>query len=92
VIVSTDARNRQERVDTVLVVPLTTSIHKNAATHLLLLAGETGLSSDSAARAEDIGVVYKKALIEPHGRLRQPSNQRICDLATRVKIAMGCTP
>jgi hypothetical protein len=55
VIVSLDARNTHERADTVLVVPLTTSIHKSAPTHVFLTAGETGLQSDSAARAEDGG-------------------------------------
>jgi mRNA interferase MazF len=63
VVVSLDARNRHERADTVLVVPLTTSIHKEAPTHLFLPAGETGLQSDSAARAEDITVVRKESLV-----------------------------
>lgn len=90
VIVSLDARNRHERADTVLVVPLTTSIHKNAPTHVLLPAGETGLQSDSAARAEDITVVRKQSLIEPKDRLRQLSGKRICELAGKVRVAMGC--
>jgi mRNA interferase MazF len=92
VVVSLDARNRHERADTVLVVPLTTSIHKNAPTHVFLPAGETGLPSDSAARAEDITVVRKQSLMEPKGRLRQLSDQRVCELAGKVSIAMGCTP
>jgi mRNA-degrading endonuclease toxin of MazEF toxin-antitoxin module len=92
VIVSLDARNRHERADTVLVVPLTTSIHKEAPTHVFLAAGETGLQSDSAARAEDITVVRKLSLIEPTGRLRQLSNKRICELSGKVSIAMGCMP
>jgi len=90
VVVSVDARNRHERADTVLVVPLTTSIHKNAPTHVLLPAGETGLQSDSAARAEDITVVRKQSLIEPHGRLRTLSDRRVCELAHKVRVAMGC--
>ena len=90
VIVSLDVRNRHERADTVLVVPLTTSIHKDAPTHLLLPAGETGLQSDSAARAEDITVVRKRNLKEPHSRLRQLSDKRVCELASKVMIAMGC--
>ena len=90
VIVSLDARNRHERADTVLVVPLTASIHKDAPTHLLLSAGETGLPSDSAARAEDITVVRKRSLTEPHSRLRQLSDKRVCELASKVMIAMGC--
>jgi mRNA-degrading endonuclease toxin of MazEF toxin-antitoxin module len=92
VIVSDDVRNRRERVDTVLVVPLTTSVHKEAPTHIFLAAGETGLGSDSRARAENVSVALKEALIEPRGRLRQISNRRICDLADKVSIAMGCTP
>jgi mRNA interferase MazF len=90
VIVSLDARNRHERADTVLVVPLTTSIHKGAPTHVLLPAGETGLQSDSAARAEDITVVRKQNLIAPRGRLRQLCDSRVCELAATVGLAMGC--
>jgi mRNA interferase MazF len=90
VIVSLDARNRHQRADTVLVVPLTTSIHKDAPTHLLLPAGETGLQSDSAARAEDITVVRKQSLTEPHSHLRRLSDKRVCELASKVRIAMGC--
>ena len=89
-IVSLNVRN--ERAETVLVVPLTTSTHKEAPTHVFLAAGETGLQSDSAARAEDITVVRKQNLIEPTGRLRQLSDKRICELADKVSIAMGCTP
>lgn len=92
VIVSLDARNRNERADTVLAVPLTTSIHKDVATHVFLSAGETGLQSDSAARAEDITVVKKQNLLQPQGRLRQLSDRRVCELAAKVRIAMGCAP
>jgi mRNA interferase MazF len=90
VIVSLDARNRHERADTLLVVPLTTTIHKNAPTHVFLPAGETGLQSDSAARAEDITVVRKQSLSEPEGRLRRLTERRVCELAAKVTIAMGC--
>lgn len=92
VVVSLDGRNRHERADTVLVIPLTTSIHRDAPTHILLSAGETGLSSDSSARAEDITVVRKQSLFEPRHRLRQLSDRRVCELATMVGLAMGCTP
>ena len=92
VIVSLDARNRHERADTVLVVPLTTSIHKDVPTHVFLPAGETGLQSDSAARAEDVTVIRKGSLIEPRTRLRQLAHKRICELASKVSIAMGCEP
>ncbi len=90
VIVSLDARNRHERAQTVLVVPLTTSIHKDFPTHVLLTAGETGLQADCAARAEDVTVVRKQSLVEPRGRLRQLSNSKICELAAKVGLSMGC--
>ena len=90
VIVSLDARNRHERADTVLVVPLTTSVHKDVPTHVFLSSGETGLQADSTARAEDITVVRKQSLIEPRDRLRQLGDRRVCELAHKVSIAMGC--
>lgn len=91
IIVSLDARNRHERADTVLVIPLSTSIHKTQhPTHLLLAAGETGLSEDSIARAEDVTVVRKSNLVESRSGLRTMSHRRVCELAEMVKIAMGC--
>ena len=91
VIVSLDARNRHERADTVLVIPLSTSIHKaDHPTHLFLAAGETGLSEDSIARAEDITVVRKANLAAPRSALRNMNHRRICELSEMVKIAMGC--
>ena len=92
VIVSLDARNRHLRADTVLIVPLTTRIHRDAPTHVFLPAGETGLPSDSAARAEDITVVRKQSLIEPRVRLRQLSGRRVCELASKVSVSIGCKP
>src|SRR5260370_23361482 len=91
VVVSLDARNRHERADTVLVIPLSTSIHKaDHPTHLFLAAGESGLSEDSIARAEDITVIRKMHLVEPRFALRTLSHRRVCELAEIVKIAMGC--
>ena len=91
VIVSLDARNRHERADTVLVIPLSTSVHKaDHPTHLFLAAGETGLSEDSIARAEDVTVVRKTNLVEPRSGLRIMSHRRICELSEMVNIAMGC--
>lgn len=91
IIVSVDARNRHPRAHDVLVVPLSTRVHKAGyPAHLLLSAGETGLSEDSIARAEDITVVPKSALSEPRFSLRVVSNRRICELAEKAKFAMGC--
>jgi mRNA interferase MazF len=90
VIVSLDARNRHDRADTVLVVTLTTSIHKSAPTHVVLPPGETGLQNESAARAEDVTVVHKESLSEARLGLRRLSDRRICELAALVGLAMGC--
>jgi mRNA interferase MazF len=91
IIVSSEARNIRDAADTVLVIPLSTSIHKaDSPTHLLLLAGETGLPADSIARAEDVTTVRKTQLVPPRAGLRIVSNRRICELAEKVKLAMGC--
>ena len=91
VVVSVNARNRHEQASTVLVVPLSTSIHRaHVPTHMLLSARETGLQADFIARAEDITVVRKVSLAEPHDRLRSLSHTRVCELADKVRIAMGC--
>jgi hypothetical protein len=55
-----------------------------------LPAGETGLPADSAARAEDVTVVRKHSLAEPRNSLRPLSHRRICELAEKVRLSMGC--
>jgi mRNA-degrading endonuclease toxin of MazEF toxin-antitoxin module len=90
IVVSDDSRNHHPKADTILVVPLTTTIHKEVPTHLYLSPGETGLQEQSSARAEDITVVRKQSLEEPRARLRRLSNSRVCELADKAKIAMGC--
>jgi mRNA-degrading endonuclease toxin of MazEF toxin-antitoxin module len=57
--------------------------------HVYLTSGESGLER-SVLAAEDVTVVRKSSLSEPHGRLRNLSNTRICDLACKIRIAMGC--
>ena len=89
--VSPDARNRHERATTVLVVPLSTSIHKLGPAHLLLAAGETGLRMDCAAQADNIAVVVRANLREPEPGQRALSNHKICKLAALVRVAMGCS-
>ena len=89
VIVSVDQRNRHEKADTVLVVPLTTGTHKDVPTHVYLSPGETGLET-SCVRAEDVAVVRKASLSEPRQRLRNLSNTRICEIARAISVAMGC--
>jgi mRNA-degrading endonuclease toxin of MazEF toxin-antitoxin module len=92
VIVSIDARNRHERADTVLVIPLTTSIHKGVPTHVLLAASETGLKANSAARAEDVTVVRKRSLLAPRNQLLRLGDKKVGELARKVQLAMGCLP
>jgi mRNA-degrading endonuclease toxin of MazEF toxin-antitoxin module len=90
IIVSPDGRNRHERSTTVLVVPLSTSIHKLGPAHLLLRSGETGLGMDCAAQADNISVVLRANLREPSLGQRMLSNTVICKLAGLVRTAMGC--
>jgi mRNA-degrading endonuclease toxin of MazEF toxin-antitoxin module len=89
VIISLNERNRHLRADTVLVAPLTTTI-KDVPTHIHLPPGETGLPEPSCIRAEDITVVRKASLHEPRSALRTLSHTRICQIADKVSIAMGC--
>jgi mRNA-degrading endonuclease toxin of MazEF toxin-antitoxin module len=58
-------RNHHPKGDTVWVIPLTTTIHKEVPTDLHLSPGETGLQEQSSARAEDITTVRKQSLEEP---------------------------
>ena len=91
IVVSPDARNRHERSNSVLVIPLSTSIHKLGPAHLLLTSGETGLRVDCAAQADNIAVVSRSLLQEPGAGQRILSNTKICLLASLVRIAMGCS-
>jgi mRNA-degrading endonuclease toxin of MazEF toxin-antitoxin module len=88
VIVSIDARNMSERANTVLVVPLSTTPAR-APSHIELSPGETGLSSVSTIRAEDISTVRKASLLEPNQRLRVLSEATLRKVARGVTIAMG---
>src|SRR5579863_5936736 len=88
-VVSGDGRNRHERATTVLVVPLSTSIHKEAPTHTLLQPGETGLREPCVAQSENVTVVRKDSLQESDSR-RTISHTKVCEIADKVKIAMGC--
>jgi mRNA-degrading endonuclease toxin of MazEF toxin-antitoxin module len=90
VIVSQNGRNNHPRADTVLAIPLSTSIQKPGPWHLLLRAGETGLREDSVAWAESITTVGKDQLLEPVSGHRPLSNTQICRLAGLVKSAVGC--
>jgi mRNA-degrading endonuclease toxin of MazEF toxin-antitoxin module len=90
IIVSPNARNQHERATSVLVIPLSTSIHKLGPAHMLLTTGETGLRMECAAQADNIAVVLRENLREPGPGQRVLSHTKICQLSSLVKIAMGC--
>ncbi len=93
VIVSINERNNHPRADTVLVVPLSTSVHKGEVfTHLVLEPGQTGLRERQMARAEDVTVIRKTSLDAARERLRTLSSSQICELGRKVELAMGCSP
>src|SRR5438876_3115008 len=58
-IVSPDARN--ELANSVLAVPITTNL-RASPTHLLLPAGQAGLSFDSMTRCENVSYLHKSRL------------------------------
>jgi mRNA-degrading endonuclease toxin of MazEF toxin-antitoxin module len=91
IIVSINPRNDHPRVDTVLVVPLSTSVHTGTGhPHLILEPGQTGLRERAIAKAESVSAVWKSELELPRERLRALSSSQICELARQVGLAMGC--
>ena len=90
VVVSVDGRNCHPRSNTVLVIPLSTSIHKSRPADLLLRAGETGLRADSVAQADNICTVKRGDLDEPIPGHRALASRQIGRLADLVRQAMGC--
>ena len=91
VIVSANVRNNHPRANTVLVIPLSTSVQKSGVpTHLSLEPGETGLNERVIAKAEDISVVRKTSLEPARQRLRNLSSGQIRTLADMVCLAMDC--
>src|SRR5438270_10281658 len=87
VVVSIEARNRNPRANTVLVVPLSTT-PKRSPTHVELSSGETGLEP-SIARAEDISAIPKAWLLEPRNQLRRVSEKRLREIAEAVQLSLG---
>lgn len=91
VIVSVNGRNNHPHANSVLIVPLSTSVHKDEIpTHLVLEPGQTGLRERAVAKAENISAVWKAELDLPRERLRSLSSSQVCELARMVQVAMGC--
>jgi mRNA-degrading endonuclease toxin of MazEF toxin-antitoxin module len=89
VIVSSDARNMNERANTVLVVPLSTTLREPVPpTNLRLNPGETGLREKSELQAGNITTIRKAQLRAPRERLRQMSHLTMRRIAARVALAM----
>jgi mRNA-degrading endonuclease toxin of MazEF toxin-antitoxin module len=91
-IVSLDQRNHHPRSNSVLVIPLSTSIQRVSPSHLLLQMGETGLNADSIAQAENITTLPRDWLSEPRPGQRTLTNTRICQLSRLVHVGMACSP
>jgi len=78
VIVPANVRNNHPRATSVLVIPLSTTIHKSEVpTHLSLEPGQPGLSQRVLAKAEDISLVRKSSLQPPRHRLGNLSATRL---------------
>jgi len=90
IIVSPDGRNHHPRANSVLVVPLSTSVPLIRPAHLLLRMGETGLPADSAAQTDNITTLRREGLSEPRAQQRKLSHSKVCELAALVRTAMGC--
>lgn len=90
-VVSPDGRNQNPRADTLLVIPLSTSL-KRSPTHVELAPGETGLSVPSIAKAEEISSVPKRWLLPPRSPLRRIGEMKLKELGAAVQIALGFAP
>ena len=93
IVVSPDGRNCNPRAETVVVVPMSTSVHKDDIPfHLILEPGETGLNERTIAKAEDITTVRKDSLQEPRQQTRTLGNVVIQELLGMVNLALAYVP
>jgi len=91
VIVSLEARNQHPRADTVLVVPLSTTL-RDSPTHIRLQPGETGLAEACDIRAETVSTIRKQTLQPSRTSLRRLSEGTLREIARCVVRAMGFVP
>jgi len=91
VIVSMDARNQHPRAETVLAVPLSTTL-RESPTHIRLQPGETGLAEACDLQAETISTIRKQTLQPSRGALRRLSESTLREIARGVVRAMGFVP
>src|SRR3990170_944784 len=76
VIVSLDARNQHPRAETVLIVPLSTTL-REGPTHISLRPGDTGLAEACMLQAENISTIRKDILLPSRTPLRQLSENTL---------------
>lgn len=91
VIVSVDARNQHPRAETVLVVPLSTTL-RDSPTHIRLQPGETGLGEACDIQAENISTIRKQTLQPSRSTLRRLGESALREIARSVVRAMGFVP
>jgi len=91
VIVSVDARNQHPRAETILAVPLSTTL-RDSPTHIRLQPGETGLAETCDVQAESISTLRKQTLLPPKTPLRRLSESAVREIARCVARAMGFLP
>jgi mRNA interferase MazF len=89
-IVSTNARNKHPRANTVLVVPFTTTLSGHP-THIPLAPGQTGLPATSELQPELISAVRKEILKRRPGSRTQPESI-IRRVARNVVFSLGVQP
>ena len=91
VIISMDARNNHQRADTVLGVPLSTTL-KDLPTHIRVQPGETGLAEPCDIQAENVSTIRKQVLSPSRVPLKRLSEGKLRQIARAVVIAMQFTP
>jgi len=91
VVVSLEGRNQNPRANTVLVVPLSTTL-KEVDTHVRLSSGETNLQETTEAQAENIFTVRKESLRPPRTPLRRLGNTKLSQIARCMVVSLGFRP
>ncbi|HEY6339742.1 MAG TPA: type II toxin-antitoxin system PemK/MazF family toxin [Candidatus Sulfotelmatobacter sp.] len=81
-IVSLDQRNLSDRIDSVLIVPLSSS-GPEGATVLQLPPGETGLPGPSFVKGHFMQVLAKRLLLTPERRVLSTTRMREIALSIR---------
>ena len=89
-IVSSDGRNVHPRANTVLIVPLSTTL-TDIPIHVRLQPGETGLAEISELQPENVSIVRKET-IRPFPPTRTLGEKILRMVARNVVLSMGIQP